>query len=57
MRRTEERVIRPYWRVKNIEAAVAAAAQAGGEVAHSLMEIPGHRTFAIYIQGGNDHGL
>ena len=57
LRETEEPVIRPYWLVKDIEAAVAAAVQAGGEVAHPPMEIPGHGAFAIYIQGGNDHGL
>ncbi|NJO40131.1 MAG: hydroxylase [Cyanobacteria bacterium RU_5_0] len=57
LRETEEPVIRPYWLVKDIEAAVAAAVQAGGEVAHPPMKIPGHGTFAIYIQGGNDHGL
>ena len=27
------------------------------EVAHPPMEIPGHGTFAIYIQGGIHHGL
>jgi uncharacterized protein len=43
--------------VDDIVAAVAAAVQAGGEVAHPPMEIPGHGTFAIYLQGGNDHGL
>ena len=57
LRETEEPVIRPYWLVKDIEAALAAAVQAGGEVAHHPMEIPGHGTFAIYLQGGNDHGL
>lgn len=57
LRETEEPVIRTYWLVKDIAAATAAAVQAGGEVAHPPMEIPGHGTFAIYIQGGNDHGL
>jgi hypothetical protein len=41
--------VRPYWLVDDIEAAVAAAVQAGGDVAHPPMEIPGHGTFAIYI--------
>lgn len=54
---TEEPVVRPYWLVDDVEAAVAAAVQAGGEIAHPPMEIPGHGTFAIYLQGGNDHGL
>jgi predicted enzyme related to lactoylglutathione lyase len=54
---TEEPVVRPYWLVDDIQAAVAAAVEAGGEVAHPPMEIPGHGTFAIYIQGGIHHGL
>jgi len=29
----------------------------GAFVAHPAMEIPGKGTFAIYIQGGADHGL
>jgi predicted enzyme related to lactoylglutathione lyase len=57
MRDTEAPVVRPYWLVEDIGAAVAAAVHAGGEVAHPPMEIPGHGTFAIYLQGGNDHGL
>jgi predicted enzyme related to lactoylglutathione lyase len=43
--------------VTDIEAALATAVQAGGKVAHPPMEIPGHGTFAIYLQGDNDHGL
>ncbi len=57
LRETEEPVVRPYWLVQNIKSAVAAVVQAGGEVAVPPMEIPGHGTFAIYLQGGNDHGL
>lgn len=57
LRETEEPVVRPYWLVDDIEAAVAAAVEAGGEVAHPPLEIPGHGAFAIYILGGNDHGL
>ncbi|WP_434031499.1 VOC family protein [[Pseudomonas] boreopolis] len=57
LRETELPVVRPYWRVDDIEAAVAAVAGAGGVIAHSPMEIPGHGTFAIYLLGGNDHGL
>ena len=57
MHDAEEPVVRPYWLVDDIEAAVASAVQAGGEVAHPPMEIPGHGTFAIYIQGGINHGL
>jgi predicted enzyme related to lactoylglutathione lyase len=57
MHETEQPVVRPYWLVDDVEAALAAAVAAGGEVAHPPLEIPGHGTFAIYIQGGNHHGL
>ena len=57
MHESEEPVVRPYWLVADIEAAVAAAVEVGGEIAHPPMEIPGHGTFAIYIQGGIHHGL
>jgi predicted enzyme related to lactoylglutathione lyase len=57
LREIEEPVVRPYWLVDDIVAALAAAVQAGGAVAVPPMEIPGHGTFAIYLQGGNDHGL
>ena len=53
----EEPVVRPYWLVADIQAAVAAVVAAGGEVAHPPLEIPGHGTFAIYFQGGVQHGL
>ena len=54
---SEKPVVRPYWLVDDIEAAVAAAVQAGAEVAHPPMEIPGHGSFAIYIRGEIHHGL
>lgn len=57
LRQTEEPVVRPYWLVDDIEAAVAAAVGSGGKLAHPPMEIPGHGRFAIYILGGVDHGL
>lgn len=57
LRATEAPVVRPYWLVDDIQVAVAAIVQAGGVVAVPPMEIPGHGTFAIYLQGGNDHGL
>ena len=57
MHEAEEPVVRPYWLVDEIESALAAAVEAGGEVAHPLLEIPGHGTFAIYILGGVHHGL
>jgi len=57
MHETEAPVVRPYILVKDIETAAKAAADAGGEIAHPPMEIPGHGTFAIYIRGGIQHGL
>lgn len=57
LRETEEPVVRPYWLVEDIEATVAAVVEAGGQVAVPPTEIAGHGTFAIYLQGGNDHGL
>ncbi len=57
MHDAEEPVVRPYWLVDDIEAALASAVRAGGEVAHPPLELPGLGTFAIYIQGGINHGL
>lgn len=57
MHEAEEPVVRPYWLVDDINAAVAAAVKAGGEVAHPPLAIPGHGMFAIYILGGVHHGL
>ncbi len=57
LRSTEAPVVRPYWLVNDIEEAVAAVVKAGGELAVPPMQIPGHGTFAIYLQGGVDHGL
>ena len=57
LRATEEPVVRPYWLVDDIEGAFATAVKAGAEAAHPPLEVPGIGTFAIYIQGGNDHGL
>jgi predicted enzyme related to lactoylglutathione lyase len=57
LRDTEAPVVRPYWLVQDIKAAVAAARKAGGQVAVEPTAIPGHGTFAIYVQGGVDHGL
>ena len=57
LREDEEPVVRPYWLVDDMEAAVAAVVEVGGVIAHPPMEIPGHGSFAIYLQGGNDHGL
>ncbi len=57
MHESEQPVVRPYWLVDDIEAAVDAAVDAGAEIAHPPLEIPGHGTFAIYIQSGVHHGL
>jgi len=57
LRKEEEPVVRPYVLVEDIEAAVKAAAAAGGEVAMTATEIPGHGKFAIYFQGGIQYGL
>ena len=57
MHETEEPVVRPYLLVDDIAAAAAAAVEQGAEIAHPPMELPGHGTFAIFIQGGIHHGL
>ena len=57
MHDAETPVVRPYLRVEDIDAAAKAAEEAGGEIAHPPMEIPGAGKFAIYIQGGVQHGL
>lgn len=57
LRDTEAPIVRPYWLVKDIKASLAAAAKAGGQVAMEPTEIPGQGKFAIYVQGGVDHGL
>jgi predicted enzyme related to lactoylglutathione lyase len=54
---SEEPVVRPYWLVADIQAALDAATNAGAEVAHPPLEISGKGTFAIYMQGGVHHGL
>ena len=53
----EEPTIRPYILVKDIQAAVKSAEEAGAQTAHPPLELPGQGTFAIYIQGGNQHAL
>ena len=53
----ETPVVRPYWLVDDIEAAVARAEQAGALIAHPPLNIPGLGTFAIYFAGDTQHGL
>ena len=43
--------------VEKIQATVDAASEAGAEIAMPPVEIPGHGTFAIVIQGGIDSGF
>ena len=57
LREDEAPVVRPYWLVDDIEAAVAAVRDAGGEIAVPPLEIPGRGTFAIYLLGNNQHGF
>ena len=57
MHDAEQPIVRPYVLVDDIEAAVETAKAAGGEIALPPTEIPGHGKFAIYIQGGINHGL
>jgi predicted enzyme related to lactoylglutathione lyase len=57
LRDTEKPVVRPYWLVDDIQAALEAASKQGASVALPPLEIPGKGTFAIYIQGNIDHGL
>ena len=57
MRETETPVVRPYVLVEDVQAAVDAAAAAGGEIAMNPMEIHGEGTFAIVVQGGIECGF
>jgi len=57
LRDTEKPVVRPYWLVDDIQAALDAATKQGALVAHPPLEIPGKGRFAIYIQGDVNHGL
>lgn len=57
LRDTEKPIVRPYVLVKDIHASVAAAAEAGAEIAMSPTEIAGYGQFAIVIQGGIESGL
>ena len=57
MGESEQPVVRPYVLVADIEAVTRAAEEAGVEIAHPPMEIPGQGKFAIFIQGGINHAL
>lgn len=57
LRDNETPVVRPYILVEDIAASVTAAADAGAEIALPPMQLPGHGTCAIVLQGGIDFGL
>jgi uncharacterized protein len=57
LRETEFPVVRPYMLVDDIAASVAAAADAGAQIALPPTELPSHGTCAIVIQGGIHCGL
>ena len=57
MHEAEGPVVRPYWLVDDIQAAVDAAVAAGGQLAVPPMPLPGYGQCAIYMLGGNQHGL
>ncbi|MEM9744417.1 MAG: hydroxylase [Pseudomonadota bacterium] len=57
LREDEAPVVRPYMLVDDLEAAVAAAQEAGATLALPPMELAGHGRCAIVIQGGIDCGF
>ena len=50
-------VIRPYWLVEDIEAAVKEVEKKDAEILHPPLEIPGKGTFAIYNAGSIQQGF
>lgn len=57
MHETELPIVRPYFLVEDIEAAVNAVEESGAMIAHPPLNLDGIGTFAIYIQGGVQFGL
>ena len=57
LRDTEDPIVRHYMVVEDIQATVDAAAKSGAEVALPPMELAGHGTCAIVIQGGIESGF
>jgi predicted enzyme related to lactoylglutathione lyase len=57
MHESERPVVRLYFLVANLEAAIKEAAAAGGELAHPAMELPDLGSFAIFLEGGGHFGL
>ena len=57
MHDSEEPIVRPYFLVDDIAAAVAAADNAGADVALPPMELPNHGQCAIVMQDGIQTGF
>lgn len=57
MHTAEGNVVRPYILVDDIDAVLVAVQAQGGELALPATEIPGGGQYAIYMLGGNQHGL
>ena len=57
MHATETPVIRPYLLTDDIARAVKDVTDAGAEMMHPPLEIPGQGTFAIYRLDGLEQGL
>jgi len=57
MHDAEKTVVRPYFLVDDIEAAITTAADSGAHIALPPMVIESHGTCAIFIQNGIETGL
>ncbi len=57
MHDAEEPVTRTYFATDDINAATEAAVEAGAELAHPVLEIPGQGKFSIFFHGGNQFGF
>lgn len=57
LRETEQPIVRPYWLVQDIQAAVEELKARGAQIAMNPTELPSRGTFALYIQGGIEQGL
>jgi len=56
MHETEEPVTRTYFSTDDIEIATHSAVEAGAELAHPVLEIPGQGKFSIFFHAGNQFG-
>jgi predicted enzyme related to lactoylglutathione lyase len=57
MHDAEAPTTRTYFLTNDIDKATAKAVEAGGELAHPVMEIAGHGKFSIFFYGGNQYGF